>query len=421
MPFALKRRFTGKNFYNKLRRGLGVEIEIADWKALEDVLFYNDKYVELVQSLNAKKLWDRSVIPSNHELVVGPLYGDAFLSNMSKLINVLLKEDVTINDSCSVHTHIDARDISIWGVRSAVLNYMRHESDFITMFSCKRIYNDTHRYGGFAKPFKATPHTYAKLQALKDVRTAGQIKNILIDYLYNIKNPSANFMQVVEKKSHKYESCRYYGFNLHAFMMMGTFEFRQMEGCIDSTLIMWPLFCGHYTQAIVKYSRSTLPFLEFCEYYLPAHFVKWAAARIDKYKDEWKIYNANLKEIAANKKESAARLIQERQPRRRQPTARMTTFDQPITVPEWPLSPRSLSIPNRPPASPATAEVVERLRGTEQPIAINTNLQSFNHNLQARARRYQSSFSADYNNSTNVTPAPIDNTTNYDIPTAEPA
>ena len=106
MPFAITKKLTGTNHYNKLDLGLGVEIELAEWGGVTEALIEGGKYATLSQQMNAQKIWDRSVVPSNNELVVGPLYGDAFLRGMAKLINVLLKENASVNNSCSVHTHI---------------------------------------------------------------------------------------------------------------------------------------------------------------------------------------------------------------------------------------------------------------------------------------------------------------------------
>jgi len=381
MPFALKKTFTGATFYNKLARGLGVEIELSEWGDLEDRLFNSNRLRPLRLDLNAKKLWDRSVVPSNHELVVGPLFGDPFLRDMSKLIEVLLTSNATTSESCSVHTHVDARDVSIWGVRAALINYMRHEPEFVRMFPLSRIYPEANvNHGGYAKPMSKVAIPYAKLQGLHSARTASHIKRILIDYLYNIKNPDANFIEVVRKKSHKYEDCRYYGFNLHAFMMMGTFEFRQHEGAIGDDLIMWPLFCGHYSQAIVNHPTSKLMFLEFCDAYLPKQFNNYVVDRISKAASSWKHHETQEQARKVKLKAKAATAVAAVIPRAlhprttalnnevaRQPRLRLRT-ENPYAFHREPPGNRVLERPAMPPPIPegpiipGPRELMERLR-----------------------------------------------------------
>jgi hypothetical protein len=293
MPFASGRTFKGKHVYNKFHKALGVEVELSDWGSLERMLFGNPVYRGLYNILNPLKEWDSSVVPSNYELVVGPMIGDDFLKGMSQLIELLHKYGCKVNESCSIHTHIDARDVSMWELRTAFLNYMKHESDFVRMFPVRRIHNGKAKHGGYSKTLDSIAIPYAKLQALKTARTTGGIKRIFLDYLYNIKNPEQQFQTVVRMKSHKYENCRYYGFNLHAYMMRGTYEMRHHEGALDDSLIMWPLFVGHYTRAITTDHVSRLGFMNFIESKLPPYMYKWAVDRVDKFSQEWKAFEVN--------------------------------------------------------------------------------------------------------------------------------
>jgi len=129
------------------------------------------------------------------------------------------------------------------------------------------------------------------LLELEDAKSTRAIKSILALALYNVADIVYDAPLLIQEKNTKYVECRYYAVNLHAFMSMGTLEFRHHEGAIDTNIIKWPLFSLYYTHystrvnAWSKWRGATLS--DFVEKVMPVACTEWYYERLAKYKDEW--------------------------------------------------------------------------------------------------------------------------------------
>ena len=113
----------GVALISRLPRTLGVELEIGDWKNLINLSRAG------IPGIRFTHTRDWSVKPSEMEMVVAPLRGDAFVRGMLELSRRATQEMVVLNDSCALHVHVGAKDLSYWEVRRLLTVYEQLEPE----------------------------------------------------------------------------------------------------------------------------------------------------------------------------------------------------------------------------------------------------------------------------------------------------
>lgn len=293
MPFALSTLYKYPNegaSLVKIQRPIGVEIELSDWGSVDAAMDSSEAEVIMRSGVRYIKAWDRSVEPSHHEMVLGPMARDTIVKVLQNVCLILQKNRAQVNGSCSVHTHVDARDCSMWDIRAFVLLYLQWQDEFNRMFDPKRVLeNRSVSHDGYAKSYKG--HIKDILLSLEDAKSTKTIKTILASALYNVRDINYDATKLIVEKNKKYVENRYYGVNLHAFMSMGTLEFRHHEGALDAGLICWPLFCLYYmhktAQAAAWNKWRGRSFNEFTAAILPEVIQEWCKKREKKYQEAW--------------------------------------------------------------------------------------------------------------------------------------
>lgn len=291
----------------KSKRAVGVEVEMSNWG--DSWYAIGNLPSNIYTTLSPRKDFDSSVRPSEHELVVGPFRGNAMIRSLYLMGELLNKHRAKVNESCSLHVHVDARDLSMWQLRSLVLGYAAHEEAFNMMFPIKRIYNPSMHHGGFSKPM--AKDFRCMLNSLGGAKTTADIKKALIKGLYGVIDSPAYADDVCRKKGNKYEACRYYGMNLHAFMFQGTIEFRQHEGCLDEGILLWPAFCATYVDHISTVKPTVLPFDAFVAKYFPSYLVDWKKIRTSRFAGAWTKWANSRNKVEEQRKANSVRWVED--------------------------------------------------------------------------------------------------------------
>ena len=284
------------------RRAIGLEFEFSEFNNLIDLL---EDHRALRRSLNLHQVRDTSVYPSESELTCGPIAGDAITELLPKLLELFEQAEVEVNDTCSLHVHVDARDIFSWGIRSFLLLYSQWEKEFIHLFPPERMTTDNTRHGGYAKPL--SKRMKASIERLKDATTTHTIKTLLGYGVYGIHGLHSNLSQSVQRfirdKSTHYKESRYYACNIHSYLSRGTIELRHHEGAYDEEAILWPLFAAYYVDLTAKpeawkaFRHLTLK--EFIHARLNKVLAAWFDKRQAQFKEAWKAYDKKARTAAA--------------------------------------------------------------------------------------------------------------------------
>ncbi|MBW1737938.1 MAG: amidoligase family protein [Deltaproteobacteria bacterium] len=304
MPFVLPKhkKFPSGPFHTiTTKRAIGMEFELAEWNGLEETL--SAHYRTLSAKLNLAQVYDSSVRPSRQELVVGPIAGDAILEYIPQLLTLFKAQEVTVNDTCSLHVHVDARDLYAWDIRSFLLLYGQWERDFNRLFPVRRIYNPNSNHGGYAKPL--SEQMRVAISRLEQATTARAIKSLLAFGTYGMLTLSPlNSRSFIRAKGTRYIGARYYGCNIHSYLSRGTIEFRQHEGAIDEEGLLWPLFCATYvdlTARIKAYDKlKDLTLKQFVEKYFNKSLVDWFNRRQETFQKEWELHETRKRRAGAH-------------------------------------------------------------------------------------------------------------------------
>jgi hypothetical protein len=265
--------------------------------------------------------------PAAGELVVKNLVGDSLISILTK-IRADLGDKLEVNESCGFHVHVYALDYQAWDIRRFLKVYEHVEADiFNYLIAPERLTGDNIKY---CAPLTRVRNGYA---GEKICNSAPRIKDPLIETLFSASNSmelrklvydwihagklsmfekeaeavarKAAFATVKEEiypgarakgykwtqtKSQSYSTERYGAVNFVSWLYRGTIEWRMHEGTTDlTTMIMWSLFCGWFTDIIWKMTdrqaelvKSLEDFIELPQF--PSSVRKWVKECMSKRK-----------------------------------------------------------------------------------------------------------------------------------------
>mgnify|MGYP001562233844 CR=1 FL=1 len=226
---------------NKLRRLVGLEVELATWGTVQEFPFKTFKY-HVDQ--------DASVYPSGTEMVGEPLGGDKFLTAMFELGRALSEGGAEVNDSCGLHIHVDAMDLGAFEIRRLVELYTKMEGEIYRLVGVKRAGSS------MCKPWKQKGEVITR--ELRKAMTGKEIRDKLIRQMYDLdvrKKFKSERATKFPRSAEPEEGIitRYRGLNLHSFFYRGTVEWRMHEGTTDlGELLNWPLFCGWFVELVYR-------------------------------------------------------------------------------------------------------------------------------------------------------------------------
>lgn len=162
---------------------------------------------------NTRQQWkivtDSSVKNANNqrgaELVSPPLKAADMKVQLEKVCKVLSQLGLTVNKTCGLHVHHDARDFSVDIFKRLYTMYIRFEDAIDTLMPESRR-NDNNQY---CRGFKGNQQYY--FDQIRRCRTVGEIDSLF--------------------------SNRYIKLNCQSFQRHGTIEFRQHSGTVEFTKI----------------------------------------------------------------------------------------------------------------------------------------------------------------------------------------
>jgi len=156
--------------------------------------------------------------------------GDQILDEVRKFCVFLNERGYKIDDTCSVHIHIDAKDMNLKSLKYLIQMHKRYE-DFLYEFvrpsrKDTRFCRPTKRTGSAADlaPYAFTP--------LNDAMRTDNLREFKKAY-YGCGSTNA----YAEQETHKYYDGRYWGLNVHSMFLNGTVEVRHLHGTIDPDVI----------------------------------------------------------------------------------------------------------------------------------------------------------------------------------------
>jgi len=284
-------------------------MEIAEWKTLHE---QNFKYLSYTVA------HDWSVKPSGQEMVIDPLHGDNFLTAVTELCDGLHRHECKLNQTCGLHVHVNASDLSYWEMRRVlrmyatlegeiynhlILPYRRtvptvtHYCQMLTVphTECARCVRFDQQYPNARTP---SPNIWKVLSRMDAAKTTSELKRELLGMLYcltlydaqrNLQRThlTRQAMNIQTHKGGRYEWCRYVGLNLHAWLHRGTIEWRMKEATMDpEELTCWALWCGWFIEACSRMkeidSHRSWNLLTFTQKYMPGFLATWVEEKMSR-------------------------------------------------------------------------------------------------------------------------------------------
>lgn len=150
------------------------------------------------------------------EVVSPVLSGVKGLLEVEKVVNTLVARGAKVNNTCGLHVHVDARDMTAEQIFVAVKRYRIHEALLDTFVKVER------RNSSFAQGMASVE------RFIEEIRNDRPITRVsartLCDYV---------------------ERCgRYRKLNLCSYLRHGTLEFRQHHGSLDADeIVNWIMLC----------------------------------------------------------------------------------------------------------------------------------------------------------------------------------
>lgn len=285
----------GPALLTRLPRTVGVELELATWGTMPTT--GNSRIPGVVYTTSH----DWSVKPSELEMVLTPLRGDAIPRGMLELSRAVVTHRCVTNDTCALHVHVGGKDLSYWDLRRLLTVYATIEPELYSKFisphrralpsihycqmmtvphsdvGCERCARYDQQYRGQRRIPESLETTLDRMWL---ARTTEDLKVCLLRMLYDIENPRNFPALVTTRKGGHYEFCRYFGLNLHSWMHRHTVEWRMKEATTDPwEMVFWPLWCGWMVHAVTRMSdkdaRYEWTIRSLTERWMPGYFQSW--------------------------------------------------------------------------------------------------------------------------------------------------
>lgn len=208
---------------------------------------------------------DASVTGSNGKELVSPiLKGKKGLVEMRKCLNAMANAGALVNESCGLHLHFGAKDLSLQTWKNLLLNYDGFQPIIDKFLASYRRGNN--------KWSKNLSSVSGFRQKVKDATSFRQLQLIFLQ---------ANGVSEGQGTDYEYRSsARYYAVNLMPYAKHGTIEFRQHGANIEiDTVTAWVLFM-HYLIEVSKKKELTNYSFENIQNFTPVALSTFLANRI---------------------------------------------------------------------------------------------------------------------------------------------
>lgn len=220
---------------NKSTRFLGVEVEIAylnrnKYNVLEDVTRKWRGTLGADGSVMGRKKFKFSS-PTNLELKTAPTNGDLFIKQMLEYGHAFKQVSCMTNDTCGLHVHMDARDLTDEDLDRVLLLWSKVEREMFSLVSPRRASSNWCH----AWDFEPT------LESVRSKLPIGQRYDYSTHSYVAPKVEDANKLLTNVKMGHIHPN-RYSSLNLVALYAHGTLENRMHHGTTNvDNIINWAL------------------------------------------------------------------------------------------------------------------------------------------------------------------------------------
>jgi hypothetical protein len=212
-----------------------------------------------------KIVTDGSVSGTNARELVSPiLRGKKGLVEMRKCLNAMANAGALVNESCGLHLHFGAKDLSLQTWKNLLLNYDGFQSTIDKLLASYRRGNNR-----WSKNLSSVTGFRQKVKA------ATSFRDLQLIFL------EANGVNTGQGTDYEYRSsARYYAVNLMPYAKHGTIEFRQHGANIEvDTVTAWVLFM-HYLVEVSKKKELTNYTFENIQNFTPVALSTFLANRI---------------------------------------------------------------------------------------------------------------------------------------------
>lgn len=229
---------------NPSKRFISLEIEVASGDGTQlhkTCRKYSDAIVE-----------DGSLPDAGWELNMNPSQGDVFLDHVDAIADGLRDGEASVNSSCGMHCHVDARDFGWLDLFKLCKLYAKVEAALFQIVSPSRRGNryciataSIYNFADF-KTFKADI-----LESLYNWRPTAKKRVCGLDYGGAKSHKHAHgSCNVFSERKEKYNHARYRALNIHSFFYRGTVEFRHHQGSCNATRMQnWGMVCASILDA----------------------------------------------------------------------------------------------------------------------------------------------------------------------------
>ena len=219
---------------NKFSRAVGLELEAVheDYEAMD--YSYYERNWEFRN--NWRVVHDGSIDSGDgvgREFITrGGLSGDELYQSIDNITTDLKRIGWSVNRSCGMHIHIDARDLK-WREIKYILAVSKLSEQIIY-----KMLPDSRRNSRWCKRI---PMTMGHIMDICDDQD-------FIDTWYQAFDTYPSY--------EKYNDARYCGVNMHSRIIHGSIEFRHHSGTLDSKkIINWIEICQRIVEAGIKLAR----------------------------------------------------------------------------------------------------------------------------------------------------------------------
>lgn len=162
-------------------------------------------------------------VANGREVVSPILCGMDGLLEAARVATALNKAGATINQTCGLHVHFDAAELSVNAVRTICERYAKHEAQIDAFMPASRRANNNSYCRTLAGVVGR--HDFKQARTVRDLAGA--------------------------------QETRYFKINLHAYLRHQTIEFRQHSGTVDATkIINWVLFLNAFIDESVRIAST---------------------------------------------------------------------------------------------------------------------------------------------------------------------
>ena len=200
---------------NPHKEYVGLEIEVNDSRV--------KMHLENADIPNWDCVHDGSLDCGSEFRLRNVLRGDDLLREIENFCITLHKRNYQMDNTCSVHVHIDAKDMKLSQVKTLIHLHRRYEQFLYGMLDESRTRNRFCLKTGHT----ILPESVA-FTPLDDAMKTTNLYEFKREYYAG--NPD-------ELSTHKYYDGRYSGLNVHSLFLNGTIELRHLEGTLDAKKI----------------------------------------------------------------------------------------------------------------------------------------------------------------------------------------